>query len=210
MPPTDPAFATDAATATYYDRRADEYDEWYVGTGLFAQRHRPGWHDELDALISVIAALAPRPTLDVACGTGFLGRHLPGLAFAVDRSARMVEVTRSRVGPIAAVADALRLPVADAALDRVFTGHFYGHLPPTERAEFLDEVWRVASELVVVDSALRDGVEPEQWQERVLNDGSRHRVFKRYLSASQLADEIGGEPLFAGHWFVAARATHGS
>jgi hypothetical protein len=26
----------------YYDRRAPEYDDWYMGTGLFAQRDRPG------------------------------------------------------------------------------------------------------------------------------------------------------------------------
>jgi hypothetical protein len=40
----------------------------------------------------------------------------------------------------------------------------------------------------------------------VLNDGSRHRVFKRYLTPAALAAEIGGEPLLDGDWFVAARA----
>jgi demethylmenaquinone methyltransferase/2-methoxy-6-polyprenyl-1,4-benzoquinol methylase len=63
----------------------------------------------------------------------------------------------------------------------------------------------VASELVVVDSALRPGVAPEQWQERVLNDGSRHRVYKRFLTARGLADEIGGEVLLDATWFVAAK-----
>ena len=104
------------------------------------------------------------------------------------------------------VGDALDLPFADGAFDRVFTGHFYGHLPPPERAAFLAQARRLAPELVVVDSALRDGVLPEQWQERVLNDGSRHQVFKRFLTADQLAAEIGGEVLMAGAWFVVARA----
>jgi hypothetical protein len=27
----------------YYDRRAPEYDDWYLGRGLFAVRDRPGW-----------------------------------------------------------------------------------------------------------------------------------------------------------------------
>ena len=27
----------------YYDRRAPEYDDWYLGPGLFADRDRPGW-----------------------------------------------------------------------------------------------------------------------------------------------------------------------
>jgi hypothetical protein len=39
----------------------------------------------------------------------------------------------------------------------------------------------------------------------VLNDGSRYRIYKRYLTAAQLADEIGGEVKLDGTWFVAAR-----
>jgi hypothetical protein len=116
-------------------------------------------------------------------------------------------VHRRLPGGAAVVGDGLRLAVADGAFDRVFTGHFYGHLPPGERTAFFGEIRRVAAELVVVDSALRPGVEPEQWQERVLNDGSRHRVYKRYLTGDQLAGEIGGHTLFDGQWFVAARAS---
>jgi demethylmenaquinone methyltransferase/2-methoxy-6-polyprenyl-1,4-benzoquinol methylase len=101
---------------------------------------------------------------------------------------------------LAIVGDALDLVVADRSFDRVFTGHFYGHLPPDERRRFLAE----AQELVIVDSALRPGVEPEEHQERVLNDGSRHTVYKRYLTAKELADEIGGEPVLDGRWFVGA------
>ena len=64
----------------------------------------------------------------------------------------------------------------------------------------------MAGELVVVDSARRPGADAEQWQERVLNDGSRHRVYKRYFTGDQLAAELGGEMLLDGAWFVAARA----
>jgi ubiquinone/menaquinone biosynthesis C-methylase UbiE len=103
------------------------------------------------------------------------------------------------------VGDALDLPFADAAFERVVTGHFYGHLPPAERQVFLAEARRVAAELVVIDSALRPGIDAEQWQERVLNDGSRHRVYKRYLTGEQLAAEINGRVILDGTWFVAAR-----
>jgi hypothetical protein len=71
---------------------------------------------------------------------------------------------------------------------------------------YLAEAGRVAAELVVVDSALRPGVEPEGWQERELNDGSRHRVFKRYLSPEQLRAELGAEILHAGRWFIVGRS----
>jgi SAM-dependent methyltransferase len=200
-----PAFAADPATAAYYDRRAAEYDQWYAGEGLFARRERPGWHDEVGQVIALVTSLPPARTLDVACGTGFLTRHLRGLVAGIDQSPAMIAITRSRLpGAPALVGDALRLPVAGRAFDRVFTGHFYGHLSAAERQAFLAEARRAARELVVIDSALRRGVSSEQWQERVLNDGSRHQVYKRYFAPGQLAAELGGRPLFEGGWFVAA------
>ncbi len=200
-------FARDAATAAYYDRRAAEYDDWYLGTGLHASRSRPGWTDEVTALVDLVRGLAPARTLDVACGTGFLTRHLRGLVVGLDQSPAMVGIAQHRLPDgLAIVGDSLALPFADGAFDRVFTGHFYGHLVPDEREAFLAEAARVASELVVVDSALRPGQPAEEFQERVLQDGSRHRVFKRYLEAEQLAAEIGGAVLLRGAWFVAARA----
>jgi len=200
-------FARDPATAAYYDRRAAEYDDWYEGTGLHANRSRPGWNDEVAALLELVRGLEPARTLDVACGTGFLTRHLRGLVVGIDQSPAMVEIAQHRLPDgVAIVGDSLALPFADGAFDRVFTGHFYGHLVPDERQAFLAEAARVAAELVVVDSALRPGLPAEEFQERVLKDGSRHRVFKRYLEADRLAAELEGEVLLRGTWFVVARA----
>jgi ubiquinone/menaquinone biosynthesis C-methylase UbiE len=205
----DTAFATDRATAAYYEQRAAEYDDWYNSTGLFAGRERPGWDVEVRELVELVRSLTPARTLDVACGTGFLTRHLRGDVIGVDRSAAMVAIARTRLpGSRGLVADALALPFADDSFGRVFTGHFYGHLPPGERAAFLAEAWRVAGELVVVDSAPREGVPGEVVQERVLDDGSRHHVFKRFLSGPDLATEIGGTVMYDGRWFSAASARH--
>ena len=192
----------------YYDRRAAEYDEWYMGTGLFAARERPGWHEEVAALCDAIAWLPTRTTLDVACGTGFLTRHLTGPVTCLDQSERMLAIATERMPGASIVrAEALPLPFADAAFDRVFTGHFYGHLRPRERATFLDEAARVAAELVIVDSHERpDHPAVEEEQERILNDGSVHHVYKRYFTGAGLAAELGGgEMLFDGDWFVMAR-----
>lgn len=201
-----PSFARDPGTAAYYDQRAAEYDEWYLSQGQFAERDRPGWDAEVERLVDLVAGLPAARTLDVACGSGFLTQHLRGVVVGADQSPAMVELTQSRLPRgVAVVADALSLPFAAGSFDRLLTGHFYGHLPAEERRAFLSEARRVAGELIVIDSALRPGVEPEQWQERVLNDGSRHSVYKRYLSGRQLADELGGEVLLDGTWFVAAR-----
>jgi ubiquinone/menaquinone biosynthesis C-methylase UbiE len=193
----------------YYDARAAEYDDWYRGTGLFAARHRPGWEDEVAQLVGTIAALSPTRTLDVACGTGFLTRHLPGSVVGLDQSPRMLEEA-ARQAPKASFVqgDALALPFANDSFGRVFTGHYYGHLEQPDRARFQAEARRVGRELVVVDSSRRSSEVDEELSERVLNDGSRWEVYKRWFTGETLAEELGdGEVLFDGRFFVVVRSS---
>jgi ubiquinone/menaquinone biosynthesis C-methylase UbiE len=192
----------------YYDARAPEYDEWYLDQGQYAARERPGWHAAVRALEQAVASLPAARTLDVACGTGFLTRHLSGEVTGLDQSERMVEIARERVPDGRFVqGDALELPFEDGSFDRVFTGHFYGHLEGEAREAFLAQAHRLAAELVVVDSAVRPDHEREEWQTRVLNDGSRHQVYKRYFAADELAAELGGGTvLHANDWFVMVAA----
>jgi ubiquinone/menaquinone biosynthesis C-methylase UbiE len=99
--------------------------------------------------------------------------------------------------------DALSLPFEDGSFDRVFTGHFYGHLDVFERTVFLAEARRVAGELVIVDAALRPDHKRSEWQRRVLGDGSAFSVYKRYFDAAGLAAELGGGTVFhSSRWFV--------
>ncbi len=188
----------------YYDTRAPEYDEWYLGLGRFAARERPGWDEAVRALEDAVAGLPPARTLDVACGTGFLTRHLRGDVTGLDQSARMIEIARERLPSAAFVqADAIPLPFADGSFERIFTGHFYGHLDGPARAAFLAEARRVAPELIVVDSATRPDHEREEQQQRILNDGTVFEVYKRYFDGSGLADELGGGMVVhASDWFV--------
>jgi ubiquinone/menaquinone biosynthesis C-methylase UbiE len=192
----------------YYDARAPEYDDWYLGVGLYSDRDRPGWNAELAGLVEAIEELTPARTLDVACGTGFLTRHLQGEIVGIDASERMLAIARERVpnGEFL-TADALELPFEDGAFERLFTGHFYGHLEDEDRERFLGEARRVARELVIVDSSGQHSPVDEELQPRVLNDGSCWEVYKRYFSGSGLADELGGAAtLFEGHWFVVVRS----
>src|ERR687896_1845106 len=167
----------------YYEARAREYDDWYLGTNTFSRRIRPGWDEELDRLRSAIEWLPPARTLDVACGTGFLTRHLRGDIVGLDQSPTMLEVARERA-PAAEfrLGDALDLPFEDGSFDRVFTGHFYGHLEEQDRLRFLSEARRVAAELVVADSSQAHSAVSEEFQPRVLTDGSQWEVYKRYFT----------------------------
>jgi ubiquinone/menaquinone biosynthesis C-methylase UbiE len=206
MPPT----VVNKEMRAYYDARAPDYDDWWLGTGKFTGRERPGWSEEVEELIRVVKDLPPARVLDVACGTGFLTRHLRGHVTALDQSEAMLEIAGRRLpGARLLCADAVPLPFPDGEFDRLFTGHFYGHLLAGEREAFLAEAWRVARQIVVVDAAVRDDAEPEGWPERVLADGTRYRVYKRFFTGDGLAGELGGgaEVLHDGRWFVAVCAS---
>jgi ubiquinone/menaquinone biosynthesis C-methylase UbiE len=193
----------------YYDTRAPEYDEWYAGTGVFADRDRPDWDAAVSRLELDLAALTPASTLDVACGTGFLTRHLPGQVTGLDQSDQMLAIAAQRLPQTELVrGDALALPFGADSFERVLTAHFYGHLDPADRKRFLGEAFRVASELVVVDSALRPDHDAAEWQTRTLNDGQSFRVFKRYFNADGLLSELGGGSIVHdSDWFVAVSAS---
>jgi ubiquinone/menaquinone biosynthesis C-methylase UbiE len=191
----------------YYDRRAPEYDDWWLGRGLYADRDRPGWEDELRELEQFVAGLSPVRTLDVACGTGFLTRHLGGDVVGLDASARMLALAREQAPNARFVlGEALALPFPDGSFDRVFTSYFYCHLEPEARERFVEEARRVAAELVVVASVQRAGDPAAAFVRRRLEDGSTWTVYKRVFEGRDLADELGGEIVFKNVWFLAVRA----
>lgn len=193
----------------YYEQRAPEFDRWWETTGPYDGRERPGWGEELQELQHLVGSLPPVRVLDVGCGTGFVTRLLRGpLVAGVDPSPAMLARARARLpGVFFARADGLALPFGAGAFDRVFTSHVYGHLLPAEREGFREEAFRVGRELVVVDAGPRGGPPREEWQDRTLRDGTRHRVYKRFFDAGALMVELGGaKVLHEGHWFVAVLA----
>jgi demethylmenaquinone methyltransferase/2-methoxy-6-polyprenyl-1,4-benzoquinol methylase len=192
----------------YYDRRAPEYDDWYLRRGRWAGVEPDSWREELDALGNVLERLTPARTLDVACGTGFMTRRLRGDLTALDQSRRMLELAGDRLPRVRLVqGDALALPFPERSFSRVVTMSFYGHLEEDDRVRFLSEARRVADELVVVDASRAHSRVDEEWQARVLDDGSEWSVFKRYFTSGALVEELGGgDVLHDGRWFVAVRS----
>ena len=192
----------------HFDERATEYDEWWLGTGRFAERERPGWSAEVEQLIGIVRALPPARVLDVGCGTGFLTQHLRGELVALDQSARMVEIAAARM-PHARVlqGDVAPLPFDDGDFDRVFASHFLHHLSPDERAAFIVEAHRVGRELVVVEDVRHADAHAEKSHERAGNDGSRHHPHRHSFTAAELSTELGaGRVLHEGRWFMVVAA----
>ena len=187
----------------YYEARAREYDDWWLGHGLYADRDRPGWDDARAELEGWIAELPPSRTLDVACGTGFMTRHLQGEVVGLDQSESMLEVARGQAPNATFVqGDGLDLPFDDNAFDRLFTSYFYCHLEEDDRPRFLAEARRVARQLVVVASVPGEEDPLERWEERRLRDGSRWQVYKRVFAPDDLAEELAGRVLHANRYFV--------
>jgi hypothetical protein len=99
-----------------------------------------------------------------------------------------------------------RSHLADGAFDLAFSSNVYSHIDTTSaQAEFVADTLRVSRELVVLEQAWRLGRDRESWELRQLIDGSEHRVFKRYLTADELALELQGKVVFASADFVAVR-----
>ena len=193
----------------HFDQRAAEYDDWWLGTGSFAEHERPGWFAEVEQLIAVVRGLPPARVLDVACGTGFLTQHLRGEVVALDQSARMVEIAAARL-PRGRVlqGDVEPLPFDDGEFDRVFTSHFFHHLSSDRRASFIAEARRVGRELVLVEDLPRPDPPAEEPREPVASDGSRHRIHRHSFTAPELVAELGdGHVLHEGRWFVVVFAT---
>lgn len=189
----------------YYERRAGEYDDAYLGTGAYSGRDWPGFEEELGEVARLLEALPPTRVLDAGCGTGFLTRHLRGEVVGLDQSEGVLAVARRRVPTATFVrGDALGTPFPDGSFGRVFTGNFYGLLLPPERRDFLAEARRVGAELVVLETSLAARREyGEGFQERALSDGSRHAIYRKYFSTKDLSRELGEtRVLFSGDHFV--------
>ncbi len=189
----------------YYERRAAEYDDAYLGTGAHSGRDWPGFEEELDQVRTLLERFPPTTVLDAGCGTGFLTRHLRGEVVGVDQSEGVLEIARQSVPGAAFVrGDALHLAFPDGSFGRVFAGNFYGVLLPPERRSFLAEARRVGTELVILETSLAAKREyGEGFQERFLSDGSRHSIYRKYFSAEDLTRELGeARVLFDGEHFV--------
>jgi ubiquinone/menaquinone biosynthesis C-methylase UbiE len=184
----------------YYDRRAPEYDATSYELARAGEDAA-----ELDRLEAFVAGLPPGRILDIACGTGWLTRLLRGDVVGLDQSEGMLRIARERVPEALFVQATIPpLPFADDSFDLAVAAHIYCHLEQEDiRREFVAEALRVAPQLIVIAEAWRPGLEQEAWEERSLRDGSRHRVFKRYFAAEQLATELGGSVALGTTSFVA-------
>lgn len=125
--------------------------EYASETGLIGRKSiwaRRSGPRVFDVVWAELASLAPGRVLEVGCGQGEFAQRVAdaGIAVvAVDRSERMVALTRGR-GVDARIADVQALPFADGAFDVSVASFMLYHVPDIHRG--LAELARVAPTLI--------------------------------------------------------------
>jgi len=172
----------------YYRARAPEYEQdAYAPSPRLVGR-------------VIDAVPAGHDVLELACGTGVwtqaLARRSRSLT-AVDAAPEMIELAASRApGTTFVIADILdwRPP---RRYDVVFFGFWLSHVPESAFAGF----WTLVADslmdgglVVFVDEHVA-GAGKERWLadgvvERMLSDGSRHRVVKRYIDPEGIVSRL--------------------
>jgi hypothetical protein len=157
----------------YYDRRAGEgtrtigqaFAYW---SGLGVNTTAEEVQGEAPQVRRLLRSMDPATFVEVGAGPGTFTADLPGWGIALDQSETALRVLRPGQADTPVVrADALQLPLANGAVDRVFAAHLYGLLEPEDRRLFLGEARRVAGELVVLDADRPQGALPGGQRKKV-------------------------------------------
>ncbi|XVV11053.1 class I SAM-dependent methyltransferase [Actinoplanes sp. CA-131856] len=181
----------------YYRQRAPEYDEWWQARGQYAKSptDEARWFADVAEVERALDAFGPAGNvLELAAGTGWwtrrLARHAQQVT-AVDAAPETLAINEASVqaGNVRYVtADIFSWEPPAAAFDVVFFSYWLSHVPADRLAGFQRQVsaaLRPGGRVFVIDSYHTRRL-PDDKQQRVLNDGRRFEVIKRYWQPGEL------------------------
>ena len=182
---------------SYYDERAEEYDEIYLGkshTTIDADVYRK----DVAKVSEMVSRFGKGHLIDIACGAGFwlpnYARNCNQITF-LDQSARMLSKCKDRVEELGLAdissfiqGDFLDIKLEASQYDCALVGFLLGHLTLEQEKTFfrkLGENLKANPQLMFIESAWNKRrqryQEKEGVQERVLNNGRIFRVYKKYF-----------------------------
>lgn len=194
---------------SYYDERAEEYDEIYLGkshTTIDADVYRK----DVAKVSEMVSRFGKGHLIDIGCGAGFwlpnYARNCNQITF-LDQSARMLSKCKDRVEELGLAdissfiqGDYLDIKLEASKYDCALVGFLLGHLTLEQEKTFfrkLEENLKANPQLMFIESAWNKRrqryQEKEGVQERVLNNGRIFRVYKRYF------DKLAVEEMF--EWY---------
>lgn len=182
---------------SYYDERAEEYDEIYLGkshTTIDADVYRK----DVANVSEMVSRFGKGHLIDIACGAGFwlpnYARNCNQITF-LDQSARMLSKCKDRVEELGLAdissfiqGDFLDIKLEASKYDCALVGFLLSHITLEQEKTFfrkLKENLKANPQLMFIESAWNKRrqryQEKEGVQERVLNNGRIFRVYKRYF-----------------------------
>lgn len=182
---------------SYYDERAEEYDEIYLGkshTTIDADVYRK----DVAKVSEMVSRFGKGHLIDIGCGAGFwlpnYARNCNQITF-LDQSARMLSKCKDRVEELGLAdissfiqGDFLDIKLEASKYDCALVGFLLSHLTLEQEKTFfrkLGENLKANPQLMFIESAWNKRrqryQEKEGVQERVLNNGRIFRVYKRYF-----------------------------
>jgi len=184
----------------YYARRASEYERIYA---------KPERQRDLRTLeAKVIELLADRNVLEIACGTGYWTQFAAQSArsiTATDINPEVIAIARAksyRISPRFLIADAWEMDKIEGEFDALLAAFWWSHVPRERMSEFLTCACKTLPTnalIVMLDNRFVAGSSTpivytddggNTYQDRILTDGSRHRVLKNFPTSAELRATI--------------------
>jgi ubiquinone/menaquinone biosynthesis C-methylase UbiE len=187
---------------SYYDKRAPEYDEIYLGKGP-ALPDPLAHKNDLTKISQVASAFGRGHLVDIGCGTGFwlpyYARNCSRITL-IDQSEKMLSECKRRVDQLGlkdkchfVQKDFFKPTFENCLFESALVGFFISHLSlEIERSFFakLKKILKSNAQLMFIDSAwsrIRQQYrQKEGLQERSLNDGRIFTIYKRYFDKSDI------------------------
>lgn len=185
----------------YYNERAGEYDEVYLGKGTIIPRPELYKNDAV-RVSEFVSTFGKGHLIDIGCGTGF---WLPyyhkncELITLLDSSVNMIEECKRRAAGLNILLKCLFVHgdffsnKFESTFDSVVIGHLLCHFETEQEHQFFEKLKQIISlkaQILIIDSLWNDTRKgyrsKEGLQERILKSGKKFKVFKRYYSQNDI------------------------
>jgi len=190
----------------YYRARACEYDEWFTRQGRYdrGQAANQRWHDDVAVARAALAAFRPEgDVLELACGTGLWTRELARHAnsvLAVDGASEMLAINKARLeqSNVTYLQANIFQWTPQHEFDVVFFSFWLSHVPQENFRPFWDLVssaLKPNGRVFLIDSLPHPESSATNHpiadasadvQQRILNNGQRFEIVKRYFNPNEL------------------------
>ncbi len=187
---------------SYYNERAEEYDEIYEGKGPAIPDSDAYKKDEAK-IIKMVSNFGKGHLIDIGCGTGFwLSYYAPNCSkiTLLDQSERMLIECKKRIDKLKLKdkceyfqGDFFEISFGKCLFDSALIGFFISHLTPEKETIFFEKLKKILkfdAKIMIIDSAWSEKRKQfrkkKGLQERILHNGKKFTIYKRYFDKNDV------------------------